>query len=190
MGQPQVAFMARKKAGEENAIESTETVTEAMSDQATAAKAKASSTKTKVTGERKTGAALLEYTQQNQGLPPEELAQGAGYYTIETDTETGESTTRLHKTEFFKAVTEASSGITFVPTKRVYSTRRGRAPIVTIGGGGNCVVGSRHTAVAGFEPGSKVHVTAEPGRIVITSDASQESASEEPEQEVDQDLEI
>ena len=62
--------------------------------------------------------------------------------------------------------------------------------MITIGGTGNCVVGSRHTVVAGFEPGSKVHVTAEAGKIVITSDASQENSSEEPEQEMDQDLEI
>ena len=101
-------------------------------------------------------------------MPVEDLAFNAGYYTKTTNPETGETNTTPHKTEFFKAVTEASTGIPFVSTKRTYSTRKGRAPVITVGRLGNCVVGARHSTVAGFEPGSKVHVTSEAGKIVLT----------------------
>ena len=127
------------------------------------------SNKVKVGGERKAGQELLDYVQANQGVAGDELAFGAGYYTKITDAETGETQTRIHKNEFFKAVTEASTGIVIPSARRAYSSRKGRAPIVTVGKTGNCVVGARHSAIAGFAPGSKVQVSAEEGKIVLTS---------------------
>jgi hypothetical protein len=119
------------------------------------------STKVKVSGERKAGQELLDYVQANQSLPPEDLAFGAGYYTKETDSETGETSTRLHKNEFFKAVTEASTGIAFVPAKRAY------------------------TAIAGFEPGSKVSVAAEEGKIILTPCTDEAASTEDSSDDLD-----
>jgi hypothetical protein len=175
--------MARKKQGAETAldpIETNEVPSQVMSTETATAEA-SKAAKTRVSGERKVGKDLLQYVQENQGLPGEELALGAGYFTNLTDNETGELSTRIHKNEFFKAVTEASTGIVIPAAKRAYTSRRGRAPIITVGKTGNCVVGARHSAVAGFEPGSKVQVTAEQGRIILeVGDASEvEAAAEE-----------
>lgn len=167
--------MARKKQGTEAVLDPIELDTnmptetlEAVSAPETAEATE--SKKVKVSGERKTGQELLDFVRENQELPGSELAFGAGYYTKTTDVETGETSTRIHTNEFFKAVTEASTGIVIPTVKRAYSSRRGRAPIVTVGKMGNCVVGARHTAIAGFAAGSKVRVTAEEGRIVLELD--------------------
>lgn len=171
--------MARKKQGAETAPDSTETNNEVpsqiMSTETAAVDTSKAASKTRVTGERKVGQDLLQYVQENQGIPGEELALGAGYFTNLTDNETGEVSTRIHKNEFFKAVTEASTGIVIPAAKRAYTSRRGRAPIITVSKTtGNCVVGARHTAIAGFEPGSKVQVTAEQGRIILEAGDSPE----------------
>ena len=172
--------MARKKTGTEAVLDPIDTdpemATETIAPETEATRA----SKVKVSGERMSGQELLTYVQNNQGVPGEELAFGAGYYTKTTDAETGETNTRIHKNEFFKAVTEASTGIVIPTAKRAYSSRKGRAPIVTVGKTGNCVVGSRHSAIAGFEPCSKVRVTAEPGRIILeAADAAEAAAAAE-----------
>lgn len=179
--------MARKKQGAEAVLNPLDQLETEMSPETITAEIEApeatKTNKVKVSGERKAGQELLDFVQANQSLPPEDLAFGAGYYTKETDPETGETSTRLHKNEFFKAVTEASTGIAFVPAKRAYSARRGRAPIITVGKTGNCVVGARHATIAGFAAGSKVTVTAEEGKIVLTpcgdSDAADNSSDDD-----------
>ena len=186
--------MARKKQGAEavldSALDSTDSVNEMSTETVEAAAPEATETKSakvRVSGERMTGQALLDYAQSNQGQTAEELAFGAGYYTKETDTETGETKTRLHQKEFFRALTEASTGLTLPTAKRAYTGRRSRAPIITVGKTGNCVVGSRHSSVAGFAPETKVLVTAEEGRIVLTPYEGEEEVAE---QNSDDDLDL
>jgi hypothetical protein len=177
--------MARKKQDSDTAVlDPIETNSEMSTETAVAPEAEAAkSSKVRVTGERKVGQELLDYAQSNQGVPGEDLAFGAGYYTKVTDSETGETQTRIHKNEFFKALTEASTGIVIPSSRRAYSSRKGRAPIITVGKSGNCVVGARHSAIAGFEPGGKVSVSAEEGRIVLTpytgTDVADDAASED-----------
>jgi hypothetical protein len=181
------AVMARKKQDSATAVlDPIETDSE-MSVEAIAPEAPeaAKSSKVKVGGERKAGQELLDYVQANQGVAGDELAFGAGYYTKITDAETGETQTRIHKNEFFKAVTEASTGIVIPSARRAYSSRKGRAPIVTVGKTGNCVVGARHSAIAGFEAGSKVQVTAEAGKITLTPLDSAEAAEVEGDDDLD-----
>jgi hypothetical protein len=181
------AVMARKKQDSATAVlDPIETDSE-MSVEAIAPEAPeaAKSSKVKVGGERKAGQELLDYVQANQGVAGDELAFGAGYYTKITDAETGETQTRIHKNEFFKAVTEASTGIVIPSARRAYSSRKGRAPIVTVGKTGNCVVGARHSAIAGFEAGSKVQVTAEAGKIILTPLDSAEAAEVEGDDDLD-----
>lgn len=172
------AQMASKRRTADTASESTvetnspEDMTEATIE-TTEAKKKA---KTREVGTRLTGEELLAYTDTNApaGKTAEELALGAGYFTKLTDTETGATNTKIHAAEYYKAVAEASRGITIAPSKRTYSPRRNRAQVITVGGTGNCVVGARYTAVAGFEPGSKVSVVVEDGRVILS--ASTEAA--------------
>lgn len=177
------ASMARKKQGAEAVLDSPET--DQMSTEATIEATETTETaKTvKVRGEKKVGQELLDFVKANEGMPVEDLAFNAGYYTKTTNVETGETNTTPHKQEFFKAVTEASTGIAFTPAKRAYSSRKGRAPVITVGKLGNCVVGMRHSSIAGFEPGSKVQVTSEAGRIILTpyegSDAPEVSSEED-----------
>lgn len=143
--------------------------------------------KTRELGNRLTGDALLAYTDTNApaGKTAEELALGAGYFTKLTDTETGETSTKIHAAEYYKAVAEASRGITIAPSKRTYAPRRNRAQVITVGGTGNCVVGVRYTGVAGFGPGSKVSVTVEDGRIVLSASSEASEAVEGESEELD-----
>lgn len=162
--------MARKKQGAETVldpIENDQMPTEVAAPELDNEVSEGAKT-VRVRGEKKVGQELLDFVKENEGMPVEELAFNAGYYTKTTNVETGETTTTPHKTEFFKAVTEASTGIPFVSAKRAYSSRKGRAPVITVGKLGNCVVGARHSSVAGFEPGSKVQVASEAGKIVLT----------------------
>lgn len=180
--------MARKKQDSDTAVldpieTDSEMSVEAVAPETTAEAAK--SAKVKVGGERKVGQELLDYVQANQGVAGDELAFGAGYYTKITDAETGETQTRIHKNEFFKAVTEASTGIVIPSARRAYSSRKGRAPIVTVGKTGNCVVGARHSAIAGFAPGSKVQVSAEEGKIILTPCTDAEAVAETEEDDLD-----
>lgn len=175
------AVMARKKQDSDTAVLDPIELDTEMSPETIAAEAAeaAKTSKVKVGGERKVGQELLDYAQNNQGVPGDELAFGAGYYTKITDAETGETQTRIHKNEFFKALTEASTGLVIPSARRAYSSRKGRAPIVTVGKTGNCVVGARHSAIAGFEPGGKVQVTAEAGKITLTPLSGAEEASDD-----------
>ena len=177
--------MARKKQGAETVLDPIETdqmPTEVAAPEIENEVSEGAKT-VRVRGEKKVGQELLDFVKENEGMPVEELAFNAGYYTKTTNVETGETTTTPHKTEFFKAVTEASTGVAFTSAKRAYSSRRGRAPVITVGKTGNCVVGARHGAVAGFGPGSKVQVTSEAGKIVLTpyegADAPEEASSED-----------
>ena len=175
--------MARKKQAANATIDPNDSNTPDMPETVETATPESAETRKpkKIKGERKTGEELLKFVQANQELSPEELAFGAGYYTQEVDPETNEPVgePRLQKNEFFKTMTEASSGITFAPPKRAYSSRRSRAPEATIGKIGNCVVGARHTAIAGFEPGTKVRIEAEQGKITLIPCAESNGAAEE-----------
>lgn len=179
-----------KDAATESTIESNP-VTEAVTEAAPEA-AKKKPAKTREVGTRLTGEALLTYTDTNapKGSPAEELALGAGYYTKLTDTETGEETTKVQTAEYYKAVAEASRGIVIAPSKRTYAPRRNRAQLITVGGTGNCVVGIRYTGVAGFEPGSKVSVTIEEGRIILSASEATEGAEGAAEGTADADLDL
>lgn len=137
--------------------------------------------KTKVKGDKMTGQALLDYVAAHKEDPIEEVLFATGYYTLVTDSETGESETRYHKPAFFKAMTEASTGYVPPSNRRSYTVRRGRQPVITVGKTGNCVVGNRHSSIAGFGPGSKVQVTAEAGKIVLTAFEGELEASDEGE---------
>lgn len=181
--------MARKKQDAETVLDPTQLDSEMTTETATvetAAEETAKPAKIKTVGEKKTGQALLDYAQANQGANGDDLAFGAGYYTEITDPETGETQTRIHRNEFFKKLAEASAGIKIPDARRSYASRRNRAPVIKVGKGGNCVVGSRHSAIAGFEPGSRVQVTAEAGRIILTPfEGSAEDADVEGDDEMD-----
>jgi len=76
-------------------------------------------------------------------------------------------------------MTEASTGYVPPSNRRSYTVRRGRQPVITVGKTGNCVVGNRHSSIAGFGPGSKVQVTAEEGKIVLTAFEGDADAADE-----------
>lgn len=77
-----------------------------------------------------------------------------------------------------------AQGITMAPPTRPYSSRSNRAPVVTVGGNGIIVVGNRYSSVAGFDPGTKIQVTTEAGKIILTA-AAVEPAQAETEVEVE-----
>ncbi len=160
--------------------------TEAATVETAAEENAAKPAKIKTVGEKKIGQALLDYTQANQGATGADLAYGAGYYTDITDPETGETQTRIHQNEFFKRLAEASAGIEIPDTRRSYSSRPNRAPVIKVGKLGTCVVGSRHSGVAGFKAGSRVQVTAENGKITLTPfEGAIDDAGTEEEDETD-----
>jgi hypothetical protein len=162
--------MARKKQDAENVQDPTvsEMTTETLAPEVEETEAPEAG-KTKVKGEKITGQALLDYVGAHKEDPIEEVLFATGYYTLVTDSETGETETRYHKPAFFKAMTAASTGYEPPASRRSYTTRRSRQPVITVGKTGNCVVGNRHSSIAGFEAGSKVQVVAEAGRIVLTA---------------------
>lgn len=141
----------------------------------------------KVKGERLGGDELLAFVKENKDEPIDDVVFRAGFYTRSTDTETGETKTTLHKPQFFQALTVASTGVEFAPPKRSYTTRKGRKPVVTVVKNGNIVVGGRHGTVAGFEPGSKVRVESEYGKIVLTAWQDEDGSAGDAEEE-DMDL--
>ncbi len=173
--------MPRRKAGTAEAEAPTATSSTKMSTELLdAPMTEESSPKlVKVKGEKKTGQELLDFVQSNKDEPIDEVVFNAGYYTRSTDAETGETKTTLHKPQFFQALTVASTGVEFAPPKRAYSARKGRKPVVTVVKNGNVVVGSRHSSIAGFEPGSKVHVVAEAGKIVLTPWQGEDDGADE-----------
>ena len=70
--------MARKKQDSDTAVlDPIETDTEMSTEVLTPETEAAKSTKVKVGGERTVGQELLEYVQNNQGIPGDELAYGA-----------------------------------------------------------------------------------------------------------------
>jgi hypothetical protein len=177
--------MPRRKAIEEQ-IDSTTAATSEMTTETIEAPTTEASKPVKVKGERLAGEELLQFVHQNKDEPIDDVVFNAGFYTRTTDPETGETKTTLHKPQFFQALTVASTGVEFAAPKRAYSARKGRKPVVTVVKNGNIVVGSRHGSVAGFAPGSKVHVESEHGKIVLT--AWQGEGGDEAEDEEDLDL--
>ena len=139
---------------------------------------------TVVKGERMTGQALLDFVLANRERPVNELAFEAGYYTKKIDPETGEEKITYQKPAFHEAINRAN-GIELAPATRTYAPRKNRAPVVKLGKNGNIVVGGRHSAVAGFEPGSKVKVESEPGRIIIVALADEDSDVDDTDDSVD-----
>lgn len=140
----------------------------------------------KVKGERLAGEELMQFVQENKDQPIDDVVYNAGFYTKTTDPETGETKTTLHKPQFFQALSVASTGVEFAPPKRAYTARKGRSPVVTVGKTGNVVVGGRHSVVAGFEPGSKVHVASEAGRIILTPyEGAEDEAGEDEGDDLD-----
>ena len=137
-------------------------------------------------GERKTGQELLDFAKANKEQPLDDVIYNAGYYTRKTNPETEEVKVTLHKPQFWAAVSAASNpDLEFAPPKRAYSARAGRKPVVTVVKNGNIVVGSRHSTVAGFEPGAQVHVQSEPGRIILTPHEDAEDAAEGADDDLD-----
>lgn len=139
----------------------------------------------KVKGERLSGDELLTFVKDNKDEPIDDVVFRAGFYTRTTDAETGETKTTLHKPQFFQALTVASTGVEFAPPKRSYTARKGRKPVVTVVKNGNIVVGSRHGTIAGFEPGSKVRVESEHGKIVLTAWADEDGAADDSDEDLD-----
>ena len=176
------AVMARKKQGAEAVLDP---VTSEMAPATLAPEIEETDVleigKTKVKGDKMTGQALLDYVSAHKEDPIEEVLFATGYYTLVTDNETGDSETRYHKPAFFKAMTEASTGYVPPSNRRSYTVRRGRQPVITVGKTGNCVVGNRHSSIAGFGPGSKVQVSAEAGKIVLTAFEGEADAADEAE---------
>jgi hypothetical protein len=138
----------------------------------------------KVKGERLSGDELLAFVKENKDNPLDEVIYSAGFYTKTTNAETGETKTTLHKPQFFEAIA-AANGIELAPAKRAFTARKGRKPVVTVVKNGNIVVGSRHGSVAGFEPGSKVKIEAEHGRIVLTPMIDEELDGTAEDEEMD-----
>lgn len=123
------------------------------------------------------GEEFKAYLAANKGKAVDEVAYGAGFYTIATDEATGETKTTIHKNEFYSAMTAALTGIAFEAPKRAYTARKNRAPIVSVTKIGNIVVGGRHSEVAGFSSGDKLLVTATEGQIVLTLHAKADPAA-------------
>lgn len=137
-------------------------------------------------GEKKTGQELLDFISSNKNQPIDDVIYNAGYYTRKTNTETNEVKVTLHKPQFWEAVAAASNpGIEFAPPKRAYSARAGRQPIATVVKNGQIVVGPRHGAAAGFEPGSKVLIEATEGQIVITAYVGGDDDASEDQSDMD-----
>jgi hypothetical protein len=178
----------RRKQTEATAILEPESVTESTTEMSTetieapADKAKLIAVK----GERKTGQELLDFAKANKDQPLDDVIYNAGYYTKKTNPETEEVKVTLHKPQFWAAISAASNpDLGFAPTKRAYSARAGRKPVVTVVKNGNIVVGSRHSTIAGFEPGAQVHVQSEAGRIILTPYMDEAGAAEEAEDDLD-----
>lgn len=139
----------------------------------------------KVKGERLSGDELLAFVKENKDEPIDDVVFRAGFYTRSTDAETGETKTTLHKPQFFQALTVASTGVEFAPPKRSYAARKGRKPVITVVKNGNIVVGSRHGSVAGFEPGSKVRVESEYGKITLTAWQDEDGGDDDADEDLD-----
>lgn len=129
------------------------------------------------------GAALLDLQKRMAGEPVDKIAHQAGYFTVKVNEETGEERIQYQHKQLMAALLQAQ-GITMAPPTRPYSSRSNRAPVVTVGGIGNIVVGNRYSSVAGFDPGAKIQVTAEAGQIILTA-AAVEPAQVETEAEAE-----
>ncbi len=177
--------MPRRKQAEATAILEPESATEMSTETVEAAEtveASAEAQKPKlivVKGERKVGQELLDFAKANKAQPLDDVIYNAGYYTKKTDPVTEEVKVTLHKPQFWAAISAASNPeLEFAPTKRAYSARAGRKPVVTVVKNGNIVVGVRHSTIAGFEPGAQVHVQSKAGRIVLTPYAGEADATD------------
>jgi hypothetical protein len=173
----------RKSTSEETDTPSTES-TEMPTAEIEAPETQATETATVVKGERMTGQALLDFVVANRERPVNELVYEAGYYTKRIDAETGEEKISYHKPAFHEAINRAN-GIELAPATRTYAPRKNRAPVVKLGKNGNIVVGGRHSTVAGFEPGSKVKVESEPGRITIVMWADEDDDASDTDESLD-----
>lgn len=174
--------MPRRKPTEATAVLDSETTTEMSTEAPEATDPKLIVEK----GEKLTGQALLDYAKENKGGHIDDVIFGAGYFTKKTDPETEETKVTLHKPQFWAAISAASNpDLEFAPAKRAYSARAGRKPVVTVVKNGNIVVGSRHSTVAGFEPGSQVHVQSEAGRIILTPYSGDEGGVEAGDDDLD-----
>lgn len=171
--------MPRRKQAEATAVLDPETNTEMSTELLDAPETEAKTNLVVVKGERKTGQELLDFAKANKEQPLDDVIYNAGYYTKKTNPETEEVKVTLHKPQFWAAVSAASNpDLAFAPPKRAFSARAGRKPVVTVVKNGNIVVGSRHSTVAGFEPGAQVHVQSEAGRIILTPYTEAEEAAE------------
>jgi hypothetical protein len=162
----------------------TKTVVATAVKEAPAAEAKAEPKNITVKGEQLAGKALLDRSLSVAGKPIDEVARACGFYKEVTNRETGETKVTILTTDFMAAMLKAQSGIEFAPPARSYSRRTNRAPVVTVGGNGNIVIGNRYSSVAGFGPASKVHVEAVEGKITIT--VYEGTEDEEVDNEIDE----
>jgi len=162
----------------------TETVTQATTEAPTEKETKNITVK----GEPLEGQALLAKTTEFTGKPIDEVAKACGYYKEVTSRETGETKTTVFTQDFMAAMIKAQTGIEFAAPVRAYSRRTNRAPVVTVGGNGNIVIGNRYSSVAGFLAATKVQVEAVEGKIIVTAyEGSEEEELEEGEEEGEQD---
>ena len=135
---------------------------------------------------RLTGDELLAKQSSLADMTVKQRAYACGYFTTKVNAETGESKI-IYSEKAFMAALLAAQGMSIPADTRPYSARSNRAPVVTVGGNGNIVVGKRYSIIAGFEPKTSIEVTAEAGRIVLTALAAEsaEEPAEESEDEVD-----
>ncbi len=162
----------------------TETVTQATVEAPTEKETKNITVK----GEQLEGQVLLAKTKEFTGKPIDEVAKACGFYKEVTSRETGETKTTVFTQDFMAAMIKAQTGIEFAAPVRAYSRRTNRAPVVTVGGNGNIVIGNRYSSVAGFLAATKVKVEAVEGKITVTDyEGGEDDDLEDGEDETEQD---
>jgi hypothetical protein len=162
----------------------TETVTQATVEAPTEKETKNITVK----GEQLEGQVLLAKTKEFTGKPIDEVAKACGFYKEVTSRETGETKTTVFTQDFMAAMIKAQTGIEFAAPVRAYSRRTNRAPVVTVGGNGNIVIGNRYSSVAGFLAATKVKVEAVEGKITVTAyEGGEDDDLEDGEDETEQD---
>ena len=100
--------------------------------------------------ERLTGAALLEYANENTNLPTNDVIEGAGYYKERS------GQVSLNRTEFFKAMLEAK-GVQ-VGSEKLPEPKR-RQNVLKASSRGVVPISGLYTSKIGVEGGDYVHVS-------------------------------
>ena len=115
-----------------------------------------------------TGADLIEYVKQNEGLPTKELAEGAGYFTVLPD-----GSIQVNSKPFLESLGSATGLLTPQTLGRTTPIgRRGKSlayNLKTNETSGNAVVTTGYLKQIGVEPGDRVtvEVVEEAGELVL-----------------------